>query len=79
MLGWLALVAVIFLAGQRWPQNVNSYDAGQSGQAEQTLNRLGTTTPPPEKVLIQARGPGAPGASPPTRRCGRRPGRSSPR
>jgi RND superfamily putative drug exporter len=59
VLGWLALVAVIFLGGQGLRiKSVPSYDAGQSGQAEQTLNRLGVTAPAVEDVLIQARGPG---------------------
>ena len=39
-----------------------SNDAGQSGVAEQTLQRLGFTTPPHEYVLIQPRGSGGPGA-----------------
>ena len=59
VLGWLALVAVIFLGGQGLGiKSVPSYDAGQSGQAEQTLHRLGVTAPAVEDVLIQARGTG---------------------
>ncbi len=59
VLGWLALVAVIFLGGQGLGiKSVPFYDAGQSGQAEQTLHRLGVTAPAVENVLIQARGPG---------------------
>ena len=59
VLGWLALVAVIFLGGQGLGiKSVPFYDAGQSGQAEQTLHRLGVTAPAVEDVLIQARGPG---------------------
>jgi len=59
VLGWLALVAVIFLGGQGLGiKSLPSYDAGQSGQAEQTLHRLGVTAPAVEDVLIQARGPG---------------------
>jgi RND superfamily putative drug exporter len=58
--GWLVLVAVVFVAGQALgakslpPPN----DAGQSGQAEQALHRLGVTAPAVEDVLIQARGAG---------------------
>ena len=58
--GWLALVAVVFLAGQvLGSTSLSAYDAGQAGHAEQTLNRLGVVSPPVEGVLIQARGPGA--------------------
>ena len=57
--GWFLLVAVIFVACHQLPsKNLPSNDAGQSGVAEQTLNRLGFTTPPHESVLIQARGSG---------------------
>jgi putative drug exporter of the RND superfamily len=57
VLGWLALVAVVFVVGTHMSAStVNSYDPGQSGQAEQTLNRLHIQGPPPsESVLIQAR------------------------
>ena len=56
VLGWLFLVAAVFVGGQMLPaKNIQSYDAGQSGQAEQTLNRLGVTSPPAETVLIRAR------------------------
>ncbi|HEY2442413.1 MAG TPA: MMPL family transporter [Streptosporangiaceae bacterium] len=56
--GWLALVAVIFVAGQALgTKSLPSYDAGQSGQAERAMHRLGVTTPAVENVLIQARGP----------------------
>ncbi|MGD0603928.1 MAG: MMPL family transporter [Streptosporangiaceae bacterium] len=55
VLGWLVLVGVIYLAGQAIGiRSVPSYDAGPSGQAEQTLQRLGVTTPAVEDVLIQA-------------------------
>ena len=38
--GWLALVAVLFVAGQALgSKNLPSYDAGQSGQAERALHR----------------------------------------
>ena len=63
VLGWLVLVAAFVALGYRLPtKNLPSYDAGQSGQAEQTLQRLGVTTPPQEYVLIQSRGPGRPGS-----------------
>jgi RND superfamily putative drug exporter len=57
--GWLVLVAVVFVAGQALgAKSLPSYDAGQSGQAEQALHRLGLVAPAVEDVLIQARGPG---------------------
>ncbi len=60
--GWFLLVAVIFVACHQLPsKNLPSNDAGQSGVAEQTLQRLGFTTPPHEYVLIQPRGSGGPG------------------
>jgi putative drug exporter of the RND superfamily len=59
VLGWLLLVAAVFVGGQMLPStNVQSYDAGQAGQAEQTLNRLNVTFPPAESVLIQSRADG---------------------
>jgi putative drug exporter of the RND superfamily len=61
VLGWLALVAVVFVIGTHMSaSSVNSYDPGQSGQAEQTLSRLHVkSSPPAESVLIQARSGGA--------------------
>jgi RND superfamily putative drug exporter len=57
--GWLILVAVVFLAGQAMgSKSLPGYDAGQSGQAEQALHRLGLVAPAVEDVLIQARAPG---------------------
>ena len=57
--GWLALVAVIFMAGQALgTKSLPSYDAGQSGQAEQVMHRLGVHPPAVEDVLIQPRGAG---------------------
>jgi RND superfamily putative drug exporter len=57
VLGWLVLVVALFAAGRMLPaKNVPAYDAGQSGQAEQILDRLKVTTLPAETVLIQARG-----------------------
>src|ERR1700734_922818 len=60
VLGWFVLVVAVFV-GTHMIQatNVQSYDAGQSGRAEQTLNRLNVTFPPAESVLVQARGRGA--------------------
>jgi RND superfamily putative drug exporter len=59
VLGWLFLVVAVFVGAGMLPHgNVNSYDVGQSGQAEQTLNRLNVNSPPAESVLIQARAPG---------------------
>src|SRR5258707_10041213 len=55
--GWLALVAVVFVGGQALgTKHQPAYNAGQSGQAEQTLHRLGVVAPAVEDVLIQARG-----------------------
>jgi putative drug exporter of the RND superfamily len=57
VLGWLALVVVVFAAGQFiGTKNLPSNDAGQAGRAEQTLQHLNVTTPPAENVLIQSRG-----------------------
>ena len=59
VLGWLALVAVVFVAGQMiGTKNLPSYDSGPSGRAERVLQRAGFTSPPAESVLIQARKPG---------------------
>ena len=67
--GWLLLVAVVVLAGQAaGTKSVPVYDAGQSGQAEQALHRLGVTAPAVEDVLIQARAPGRTFASDPAMR-----------
>jgi len=57
--GWLLLVAAAVVGGHMLPAtNVQAYDAGQAGQAEQTLNRLHVTSAPAEQVLIQSRSPG---------------------
>jgi RND superfamily putative drug exporter len=57
--GWLALVAIIFLGGQALgTKSLPAYNAGQAGQAEQALHRLGVVAPAVEDVLIQARSPG---------------------
>src|SRR6516165_243544 len=59
VIGWLLLVAAVFVGGRMVSStNVPSYDAGQSGRAEQILNRLNVTFPPAESVLIQSRSPG---------------------
>jgi putative drug exporter of the RND superfamily len=61
VLGWFLLVVAVFLIGQHiGTSNVNSYDPGQSGQAERTLDHLNVKgAPPAESVLIQARNPAA--------------------
>ncbi|HKR69550.1 MAG TPA: MMPL family transporter [Streptosporangiaceae bacterium] len=59
VLGWLALVAVVFVGGQMiGTKDLPAYDPGQSGRAERVLDRLGFTIPPAESVLIQAKRPG---------------------
>jgi putative drug exporter of the RND superfamily len=61
VLGWLALTAAAFIGGQQLgTKDLPSYDAGQAGQAEKTLHRLGVTQPVQERVLIAER-PGQPG------------------
>ncbi|MGI8451925.1 MAG: MMPL family transporter [Streptosporangiaceae bacterium] len=65
VLGWLVLVAAVVMLGHLVPaKNLPSNDAGQSGQAEQTLQRLGVAAPPQENVLIQSRGSGRLGSDP---------------
>jgi putative drug exporter of the RND superfamily len=67
--GWFLLVAAVLVGGHMLPgTSVQSYDSGQSGQAEQTLNRLDVTSPPAEQVLIQSRSPGRTFASDPALR-----------
>ncbi len=57
--GWLLLVVVAVLVGQRLgTSNVNSYDPGQSGRAERVLNRPVVQQPDAESVLVQGRLPG---------------------
>ncbi len=66
VLGWLVLVVAVFAGGHMIPStNIQQYDAGQSGRAEQTLSRLNVKSPPGEDVLIQARSRGATFASDP--------------
>ena len=56
VLGWLVLVAALFVAGQViGTKNLPAYDAGASGRAERVLQRAGFTSLPAENVLIQAR------------------------
>ncbi|MGN6796403.1 MAG: hypothetical protein ACTHJW_28795, partial [Streptosporangiaceae bacterium] len=67
--GWLALVAVAYLIGQLLGSpSLQQNDLGQAGQAEQTLQHLGVTTPTAEAVLIQARTPGQTFATDPAMR-----------
>ena len=67
--GWLALVAVAYLIGQLLGSpSLQQNDLGQAGQAEQTLQHLGVTTPTTEAVLIQARTPGQAFATDPAMR-----------
>jgi putative drug exporter of the RND superfamily len=55
ILGWLVVGVCVFIAGQQLSSaDKPSYDAGQSGQAEQAMDRLGITLPTVEDVLIQA-------------------------
>ena len=57
--GWLALVAVAYLIGQLLGSpSLQQNDLGQAGQAEQTLQHLGVTSPTTEAVLVQERVPG---------------------
>ena len=55
--GWLILVAAVFSIGHLVTKSAPQYDAGQAGQAEQTLHRLtgASSSQPAENVLIQAR------------------------
>ena len=67
--GWLALVAVAYLIGQLLGSpSLQQNDLGQAGQAEQTLQHLGVTTPTTEAVLIRARTPGQTFATDPAMR-----------
>jgi RND superfamily putative drug exporter len=59
--GWLALVAVLFVAAQALgSKNLPSYDPGQAGQAERALHQAAPDYygSAPEEVLIQARATG---------------------
>jgi RND superfamily putative drug exporter len=71
VIGWLLLVAALFMGGQALgTRSVAQYDAGQSGQAERVLNQVSPAqnSGSPEKVLIQAKAPGATFASDPAMR-----------
>ena len=70
--GWLLLVAALFMAGQALgSRNLPNYDAGQSGQAERTLDQVapGQSGGLPESVLIQATRPGVTFAADPAMRA----------
>ena len=62
VIGWLVLVAAVFVVGGRvGSSQVQSYDPGQSGVAERVLSKLDIKGPPPaESVLVQAKA-GEPG------------------
>jgi putative drug exporter of the RND superfamily len=71
VLGWLLLVAAVFMAGQAiGSRNLPQYDAGQSGQAERVLHQVAPSEfgAYSETVLIQARTPGAAFATDPAMR-----------
>ena len=69
--GWLLLVAAIFIGGQALgARNLPAYDAGQSGQAERTLQQVtpGQYGSYAESVLIQTTTRGATFATDPAMR-----------
>ena len=69
--GWLLLVAAIFIGGQvLGARSLPQYDAGQSGQAERTLNQVAPAqyNSYAENVLIQATSRGATFATDPAMR-----------
>jgi putative drug exporter of the RND superfamily len=69
--GWLLLIAAIFIGGQALgARNLPAYDAGQSGQAERTLQQVtpGQYGSYAESVLIQATTRGATFATDPAMR-----------
>ena len=69
--GWLLLIAAIFMGGQALgTRSLPQYDAGQSGQAERTLNQVAPAQygSYAESVLIQATAPGATFATDPAMR-----------
>jgi RND superfamily putative drug exporter len=56
VLTWLVMVVAAVAVGQLLhTPNIQSYDTGQSGRAERTLNDLKVTSPPGEHILIQSR------------------------
>ena len=69
--GWLLLIAAIFIGGQALgARNLPAYDAGQSGQAERTLQQVtpGQYGSYAESVLVQATTRGATFATDPAMR-----------
>jgi len=57
--GWLLLVvAAVMIGHQLGTSQVNSYDPGQSGQAERVLDRPVVQQPDAESVLVQGRSAG---------------------
>ncbi len=59
VIGWLLLVVVAVLIGQRLgTDNLNSYDPGQAGRAERVLAEPVVQQPDSEDVLVQGRFPG---------------------
>jgi RND superfamily putative drug exporter len=71
VIGWLLLIAVVFIGGQALgTRHVAQYDVGQSGQAERILDQVSPARDngSPEKVLIQAKAPGATFAADPAMR-----------
>ena len=69
--GWLLLIAAIFVGGQALgARNLPAYDAGQSGQAERTLQQVtpGQYGSYAESVLVQATTRGATFATDPAMR-----------
>jgi putative drug exporter of the RND superfamily len=70
ILGWIAMVAIVFVAGRMiGTSSVPSYDPGQSGQAERVLSQLGVNPPPSEAVLIRDRAGAAFAADPAMRQA----------
>jgi RND superfamily putative drug exporter len=62
VLGWLLLVAIVFIGGQvLGTRNLPQYDAGQAGQAERVLNQVAPAqdNAAAEMVLIQGKASGA--------------------
>jgi RND superfamily putative drug exporter len=56
LFGWLLLVVgAVMISSMLGSKNLNSYDPGQSGQAERVLARPGVVQPASETVLIQAK------------------------
>ena len=65
LFGWLLLVAgAVVIGSMLGTKNLNSYDPGQSGQAERVLARPSVVQPDTETILIQARSAGGRGGGP---------------